>query len=77
MLQATYIYGDDFNANVLSEMQYKEAISQKISWSEVLITRLLREDYKTRDIERITKSLESQKFNRSLLTELTGYLNDS
>jgi len=61
----------------LVKCSIKKQYLKKISWSEVLITRLLREDYKTRDIERITKSLESQKFNRSLLTELTGYLNDS
>jgi len=69
MKNSKYLYGDNFDAELLSTMNYVSALYKKIEWSTDLISKLNEGSYMQRDIIRIKACLDAQIFNSILIKE--------
>ena len=69
MKNSKYLYGDNFDAQKLENMNYISALFQKIEWATELVSKLNEVDYMKRDSVRIKACFDAQRFNAKLIDE--------
>lgn len=68
MKKSEYLYGKTIN--YMKNMGYIEALNEKISLCDDLLTELLKVSYRARDTVRINDVIKARKFNEQLIKEL-------
>ena len=69
MKNSKYLYGDNFDAKLLNDMNYIVALQTKIKWATKLVSKLNVVDYMKRDSVRIKACFDAQRFNAKLIDE--------
>jgi len=72
MKSSEYLYGSNFDAVTLRELNYISALRRKIIWSMELVDSLIDVHHSNRDMRRINDSLNAQKFCNALIDECYG-----
>ena len=69
MKNSKYLYGYNFDAKLLSDMNYIVALQTKIKWATETLLKLNNVDYMQRDTIRIKACYDAQRFNAKLIDE--------
>lgn len=72
MKSSTYLYGRGFSPQVLSSLNYVEALEYKVVAAKTLVQALTEATTETTDWVRINKASQAIKFNQTLIKEAKG-----
>lgn len=72
MRNSNFIYGNNFDAKIMSSMSYKDALEYKNMCAKALTKALVKESAMNTDWHRLNTVAKAIKFNEALIKEAEG-----